>query len=158
MPHVKSKTSGRIFHDISSETAALFVEAGLYEYFTPIQLGSKTAPRPTVPTFFVGLNNERNRFEIVCTLPNGGVQRFDGAPSRAKVAFKALAWDAKAQAQTLQGPEPSPEIITQYARLSAEVQSEAHHLAVSKQRAQEMQERAENQAQLASQAAARAGQ
>ena len=145
MPHIKLK-SGRTYHDIDSTIASLFVEAGLAEYFTPVQLGSKPAPRPTVPVFFVGINPERNRFELVCTLPSGAVQRFDGAPHLAKNAFKCLAWDRDAQGQILQGPEPSEAVLKEYATGYARPAAEAMAYNVSKQVAEEMQQRANDKA------------
>lgn len=158
MPHIKITRTGRTYHDIDSTIASLFVEAGLAEYFTPVQLGGRIAPRPTVPTFAVILDAERNRFELVCTLPSGAVQRFDGAPHLAKNAFKLMAWSGAAQAQTLQGPEPPANILSEYASAYGLPQAEASAFVQSKQKAIEQRFEAENRATNASRAAARAGQ
>jgi hypothetical protein len=160
MPHITIARTGRTYHDIDSTIASLFVEAGLAEYLQPAQLGNKPTPRPTVPTFVVGLNNVRNKFELVCTLPSGAVQRFDGAPSLAKNAFKANVWSASAQAQTLQGPEPSAAVLAEYAHAYGLPAAEALAYETSKRKAVEMQAEANNRAVVASanEARARAGQ
>jgi|SRR5579862_1724412 len=155
MPHIKSKTSGRIFNDVDSQTAAFFVDAKLADYFEPVQIGGKVAPRPTVPTFCVVLNTDRQKYEIVCTLPNGGVQRFSGAPSDAKTAFKSLAWSAKEQAQILQGPEPSAAVLEEYRHAYGLPAAEALAYETGKRKAQEMQAAADDKALRAS---VRAGQ
>jgi hypothetical protein len=144
MPHLKSKKSGRIFHDVDSQTAALFVDAGLSDYFTPTQTGSKVAPAPTVPTFAVVMNQGSNKFEIVLTHPGGGVARFAGPPAQARNAFKAMAWSAAEQARTLQGPEPPENILREYADVYALPSKEADAFVMSKERAE--RERAEAEA------------
>jgi hypothetical protein len=152
MPHIKLK-SGRTYHDIDSTIASLFVEAGLAEYFTPVQLGSKIAPRPTVPVFCVVLNSERNRFEIVCTMPSGGVMRFSGEPRHAKDAFKSLTWSPSAQAQTLQGPEPPASILSEYASAYGLPSAEVRTYIEGKQKAEEQQAEADARGARAAQAA-----
>jgi hypothetical protein len=160
MPHITIARTGRTYHDIDSTIASLFVEAGLAEYLQPAQLGNKPTPRPTVPTFVVGLNNVRNKFELVCTLPSGGVMRFDGVPSLAKDCFKSLAWNPSAQAQTLQGPEPSAAVLAEYAHAWGLPAAEALAYETSKRKAAEMQSEANDKAQIAAanEARARAGQ
>lgn len=140
MPHIKSKTTGRVFHDVDSQTGALFVEAGLYDYFTPVQLGSKVAPPPTVPTFAVVMNSEHNKFEIVLTLPGGGVSRFNGEPRLARNAFKNRVWSAAEQAQTLQGPEPPENILREYAEAFGRPSAETRAFAASVQQASDAAE------------------
>jgi hypothetical protein len=105
MSDIINKLTGTIFRQVDNTLCAVLVDAGIVEYYRTAQVGIK--PRSTVPTFAVVLQTERNKYEIVCTLPNGGVHRFDGSPHRAKDAFKAMCWSADAQAQILQGPEPS---------------------------------------------------
>jgi len=114
MPHITILKTGRKYHDVDSQTASLFVEAGLAEYFKPVQIGGGEKPLPKENTFTVLQNHLTAKWEIVLTTPAGGVARFNGAPAQARDAFKAMAWSPSEQKQVLTGPEPSAEIIEAY--------------------------------------------
>jgi hypothetical protein len=130
MANIRNKTTGRVFHEVDSQTAALFVDAGLYEHFKPVQTSSAPAPLPTSPTFTIAQNQFTGRSEIVLTHPGGQITRYSGPqgvgviqPSQIRDAFKATAWCAAEERQVLTGPEPSEAIINEFiSRLKQEAE------------------------------------
>jgi len=115
MSDIINKLTGRTFRQIDNTLAEILVDLGLVDYFRPaqVQAGAPQASRPKANTFTIG-TNMYGKVMLTLTTPTGAVMHFSGSPADARDAFKSLAWNAKEQRQTLQGPEPSKEIIQDY--------------------------------------------
>jgi len=106
----------RLFAKVDPLLAAMFLEAGIArtaEEAAAENKQQKQVPVVYVPTFGIGVNAS-GKATIVLTMPDGSVSKFDGKVENARDAFKSMKWDATEQKRTLQGPEPSQDVINAY--------------------------------------------
>jgi hypothetical protein len=109
------------FFNVSNETAAMFVSAGLGKYLSDIKAEQPPAQpaAPTTDTFTCGSIARELAEPLPCiTLrrPDGSTTSFTGAPEHAKTAFQTMLWSAAEQKKVLQGPVPPDAVIAEYLR------------------------------------------
>ncbi len=103
-------STGRTFYEFPSDVAAALIECGLAKQ---VVKDKPQTPQPQMPTFGIGANLDGDA-TIVLRMPDGSVSQYDGPAEHARDAFKVLRWSASEQRRTLQGPEPTTEVLTAY--------------------------------------------
>lgn len=113
MSDIQNPISGRTFKQVDNTLAEILVDAGIMVYCRA-SAGAANAPiLPKKNTFIVG-RNTFGKLCIIFTTPTGAATLFAGEPSKARDAFKALAWSAEANARVLSGPEVPAHVIAEY--------------------------------------------